>query len=43
MAKRTGTKLETEDSNKLFEKIVKDTGIKIRELEVDNSWLVQLI
>ena len=43
MAKRKGTKLETPETDIIFSKIVKSTGIIIEEMEVDNNWLLPLI
>lgn len=42
MAKRQGTKLETPETNTFFDKIIQITGIKLREMEINNDWLLQL-
>lgn len=43
MAKRQGTKLESKETEDLFNKIVNEVGINIIELDINNSWLAQIL
>ena len=42
VAKRQGTKLETTESDLLFNKIIHETGIRIDYMDINNDWILQL-
>jgi hypothetical protein len=43
MANRRGTVLEDEKTLEIFNRIVEDSGIKVRVLDYDLKWIKQIV
>lgn len=43
MAKRQGTHLESGETKEIFDKIVKETKVKIKYLDINLGWIKQLV